>query len=266
MRINSISGKLAQLRHCSPSMWPTFIGAWLSRRKTDCVPCVIPGCSNLLNIPLKEFYESYSFFCEQSEGRQELGFFLDNLRPGDVFYDIGGFRGAYSAAAKIKLQASVTVHIFEPLPHNADAIQRIFRLNDFDNMQVTRLAVSDGTTVSGCVNELDAMLRLGDQQATQKTVLPSISLDDYLAVGNPVPTLIKIDVDGFELHVLRGAQKMLRQHRPRLWLEIHPGFLNAQGSSAEAVITFLRENGYSPRNFNDVNRPTAAVSYHVWCE
>jgi len=265
MTSNSIAGRLAQLRHCAPWRWPAFLGGWLNRRHNDYVPCAMPGSARLLKVPLKEFYECYAFFCEQPEGCQELGFFLDQLKPGDVFYDIGGFRGAYSAAATLK-QPSATIHIFEPLRPNAEAIQRIFQLNNFTSIQLSRLAVSDGTTISGSVNEQDAMLRLGDRQATQETEFPSISLDDYVAGGNPAPTLIKIDVDGFELHVLRGGKNTFRQHRPRVWLEIHPGYLSAQGSSAETVIQWLRETGYTLHNFDDFNRPSAAVSYHIWCE
>lgn len=266
MHLKSILGKVTQLRRAPPSLWGGFVAGWIFRRKRNCVPCVIPGAGKLLRVPLNEFYESYQFFCEAPLGNQELDFFLGKLKPSDIFYDIGGFRGAYSAAAKLKLQDAVSIHVFEPLGRNADAIQTVATHNAFAGFKLNRLAVGDGSAISGSVNEQDAMLRLGDKQATAGAEFPSVSIDEYIAFGNPPPSMIKIDVDGFELHVLRGAQKTFRKHRPRLWLEIHPTFLEAQGQSAEKVVNLLRETGYTLSNFDDFNSPDAIRSYHVWCE
>jgi hypothetical protein len=116
------------------------------------------------------------------------------------------------------------------------------------------------------VNEQEAMLRLGDKQATTPVEFASIAMDQYVVRGNPPPSVIKIDVDGFELHVLRSGEKTLRERRPRLWLEVHPGFLNAQGQSVEIVLKFLRNLGYTLANFDDFHYPGAGNSYHIWCE
>lgn len=245
--------------------WP-FASGWLARKKSQSVPCLLPGCRRLLRVPLKDFYESYVFFCEHPHGLEELGYFLGQLKPGDVFYDIGGFRGAYSTAAIMRLGSQVSVHIFEPLPKNAKAIESIALLNNLSNLKVNPMAVGDGTPVTGGINEQDAMLRLGDSVAAGKTDFPSVSLDEYIAEGNPPPSIVKIDVDGFELHVLRGAQKCLAQSRPRLWMEVHPVFLKAQNKSADDVLQLVRESGYHVSFFNDFNLPSVETSYHIWCE
>ena len=265
MNFNSISARIVQLRRLPPSLWYSFAGGWLSRNKNQWVPCLLPECLQLLRVPLREFYESYAFFCENPLGLNELGYFQRQLKPGDVFYDIGGFRGAYSAAAKMKLGASSSVHIFEPLPKNIEAIRRVASLNRFSEFTVNSLAVGDGVPVAGGVNEQDGMLRIGDVAAADLTNFPSISLDEYIANGNPPPSIVKIDVDGFELHVLRGAQGCLARH-PRLWLEVHPTYLKAQGKSADAVLQFLRDNEYRISFFCDFNSPSAETSYHIWCE
>jgi FkbM family methyltransferase len=266
MRFESLNGKLVQMGHAGPRLWWPFVSGWLLRQKNGFVPCIFSDCKKLLLVPSKEFYESYFFFCEHADGRHELNYFLAHLKPADVFYDIGAFRGAYSAAAKLRLRENINVHVFEPLPGNVQAIRRICELNGFENFQINPLAVSDGNSLTGGVNELDAMLRLGDEASSAKTEFTAITLDEYIAGGGPPPTVMKIDVDGFELHVLRGAQKCLAQFRPRLWLEVHPGFLAAQEKSPEDVFKLLRETGYSISFFDDYNLPAAKTSYHVWCE
>ena len=196
-----------------------------------------------------------------------MNFFLNQLRPVEALYDIGGFRGAYAAMAKTKLPANTAVHVFEPMPKNFAAIERIGKMNGFENFTPQALAVGDGTVVAGFVNEQDAMLRLGDRQASSAgTTFAAVSLDDYVARGNPVPTVVKIDVDGFELRVLRGGSQCLQRHRPRLWLEMHPGYLQAQGLSDQDVLAMLRGFGYAVSFFDDHDSPDSRLSYHVWCE
>jgi len=132
MRLNSIHGKLSQLRHAHPSLWLPFLSGWLKRRRNGFVPCVIEGSRQLLQIPLRDFYESYVFFVEDPNGRAELRFFLCKLKLTEMLYDIGGFRGAYSAAVKAKAGTNTVVPIFEPLAKNTEAIRRICGLNHFD--------------------------------------------------------------------------------------------------------------------------------------
>ncbi len=195
-----------------------------------------------------------------------MDYFLGRLKSKEIFYDVGAFHGAYSTISKLKLQSGISVHAFEPLAKNFQAFRRICELNAFTDFKINPLAVGDGSSVTGNMNEQDAMLRLGDTKALTPMVFPSVSLDEYIASGNPVPTIIKIDVEGFELQVLRGGQSCLREHHPRLWLEIHPGFLAGQKKSADDVLNLLREIGYAISFFDDYHSSAAKVSYHVWCE
>jgi FkbM family methyltransferase len=225
----------------------------------------MPQAKKLLLLPAEDFYESYGFFAESRQGRRELSSFLDKLTAGDIVYDIGGFRGAYAIASKLKLDRHVQVHVFEPVPRNSEAIRRICALNELTDVEIVPLAVGQGAAMAGKVHKGDGMLRLGDAAASEEMQFESISLDDYVAKGAPPPSVMKIDVDGYELQVLSGARHCLARHRPRLWLEVHPEFLAAQRRSHEEVLESLKQAGYDLIFFEDRELPTWKQAYHVWC-
>lgn len=70
---------------------------------------------------------------------------------------------------------------------------------------------------------------------------------------------MKIDVEGAELPVLRGAPRLLREHRPRLLLEVYD-------AAADAVTALLHEAGYTLFDFGQgwtARRPVARATYHT---
>lgn len=268
MRIGSTFGKFAQLSQLRLGLWPRFCLDWLKRKKSGTVPCVFPMSQMIVRVPLGDFYESYSFFCESKQGKHEIAFFLGRLRPQDVIYDIGAFRGAYGVAAKAVLGDATTVHLFEPLPDNARAIETILTLNRFTTFQIVQKAVGGGDSIHGVLNESALMLRKGDTtEGGPLAEFPATSLDHYAEETKTVPSVIKIDVEGFELEVLQGGQKLLEESKPRLWLELHPNFLVAQGHSWEEAVDYLKSLGYSTISFfDDFSVPTRDLSFHLWCE
>src|SRR5580698_5981734 len=210
MRPSSFSGRWTQLRNAPLSEWRRFVYGWLLRERNKFVPCAMPGCDRLLRVPIPEFYQSYRFFAEDPRGRREVDYFLGKLKSGDILYDIGAFHGAFSAAAKIKLRENVSIQIFEPLEQNVRIIESVRRLNAFEDFKINQIAVGDGRALSGTVDDDGCvMLRpaAGDSAATKP--VSSISLDGFVALGNPAPTIIKMDVEGFELSVLQGARLCL---------------------------------------------------------
>jgi len=268
MRAPTLRGKLTQLSNLPVSKWMAFTRGWVSRERTGAVPCALPYAKHLLQIPIREFYDSYWFFCESEVGTRELTFFLKHLSAGDVFYDIGGFRGAYGAAAKAALGDSVKVHLFEPIQENWQAIEAISKLNQFAGFEIVRLAVGCDLAVKGVFNEKDRMFRDGDASVSSAArEIPATSLDAYVTNSKQIPSIIKIDVDGFELQVLSSGLSTLSQFKPRLWMELHPNYLSAQGRNWEEAIEMLKSIGYRTIIFyQDFSLETRDVSFHVWCE
>lgn len=268
MRATSISGKLIQLCNLHWRQWSEFIQGWLFREKSGMVPCVLPHSTRLVQVPLRSFYESYSFFTESEQGREELRFFLNRVRSGDVIYDVGAFRGAYGVAAKAALAEAVVVHAFEPIQTNVEELETICQVNHFERFHIIGKAVGAGESVQGRFNRKDIMLRKGDlSEGLIHAEIEATSLDAYTERTDEIPSIIKVDVDGFELDVLRGGQLYLARYRPRLWIELHPNYLSAQGRSWEEAIVFLTQLGYRTIDFySDYRLPTRSIAFHIWCD
>ncbi|MGA2541620.1 MAG: FkbM family methyltransferase [Verrucomicrobiota bacterium] len=77
---------------------------------------------------------------------------------------------------------------------------------------------------------------------------------DQLLDGEPdyrAPHLVKIDTEGFELRILRGATRLLAAHRPVLFFEFFPAFIRREGGDPDALFTLLQEHGYARFDFYD---------------
>ncbi len=149
------------------------------------------------------------------------------LREGVVFYDLGAHVGFYTLLAARNVGSKGKVFSFEPDPDNASILREVVSRNSLDNVAIVESAVSDSN--SRLTFERSAGLRhsghlagiginsidIGDQIVVNVT-----SLDSFCE-SHPPPDVIKIDVEGGEGNVLRGAQNTLRQARPAIVVEVH---------------------------------------------
>jgi FkbM family methyltransferase len=128
------------------------------------------------------------------------------IRPGDVVYDVGANIGFFTIVAG---RLGARVYAFEPAPENAARIARNIELNGLD-ADVCEAAVWDG--------EGGVSLVAGDSGSEWETVagggVRSVTLDAFARAHVP-PDVLKIDVEGAECRVLRGAHEVLRRP-PRL--------------------------------------------------
>lgn len=85
-------------------------------------------------------------------------------------------------------------------------------------------------------------------QLGERPDLPVTSIDHLTGPGGmPVPTVITMDVEGSELHVLRGAERTLAEHQPDVFVSIHPEFMEHHYGIAEGVTevrAFMHRRGY----------------------
>jgi FkbM family methyltransferase len=162
-----------------------------------------------------------------------------HVRPGDVFYDIGANVGAYSLVADRVSGGRARVYAFEPGVFTFVQLSRNVHLNQAQGRVVPlHVALSDRSGLStfsySSVAPGAALHAVGPGSPDRfEQAIIAYRLDDALpALGLPQPTAIKLDVDGHEAPILRGAAGVLRDPRLRtVLIEVEPG----EVSGGEAV-------------------------------
>ena len=172
-----------------------------------------------------------------------------NSGPSRVFYDIGANYGYYSL---LLAPLANEIHAFEPVRATYAVLEEnISRNAGLDHVQLHRhgLAESDGSaeinvfSSSGNNSLFDVVV--GDDVSQLGTETIDLrQLDALVAGGLTPPGLIKMDVEGAELFVLRGARRTLATHLPTLLLEYHEPHFERAGYTGRDVLDELRSHGY----------------------
>lgn len=168
------------------------------------------------------------------------------LVAGDLFIDIGAHIGWYTTIASSLVQEGKVI-AFEPYPENASSLKENLRLNHCLNVQVVETALgeeSGTTTIASSGGDSGSVTALPWAQEGRSEV-PITTLDDVdLNTGIGPAALVKMDVEGWEGHVIRGATKTLSRAK-RVLLEINRPALAEAGSSQEEIFDLLRRCGFS---------------------
>jgi len=97
-------------------------------------------------------------------------------------------------------------------------------------------------------------------EPADELTIPSVTLDGFCSRQGLRPDLMKIDVEGAELHVLRGARNVLADSRPLIYCEIHPQQMANCGGSVNELTGLLSETGY---DVTPLDAPNPDGIYHA---
>jgi len=172
------------------------------------------------------------------------------LRRGMSFVDVGAFVGYYTVLASRLVGPEGRVYAFEPDPTNFRYLLHNLAVNGCTNVRAEQVAISDEEGLTGLHRAHYPMQHHLASQRTVKepqVVVRTVSLDFYFArLGRPEVDLIKVDVEGHEWHVLRGAREVImRNERPPLIVELNTSALRRQGRSPFDLFEILRDLGYN---------------------
>ncbi|MGB7731400.1 MAG: FkbM family methyltransferase [Candidatus Acidiferrum sp.] len=164
------------------------------------------------------------------------------LKPNSICIDVGAHKGLI-VDDFIRHAPQGTFHAFEPIPYLARLLRRKYRSNPRVKLYELGLSDSAGPTTF-YINKSEmgySSLAAPDHNTASKDVetctVEIRRLDDLLPEARP--DLIKIDVEGAELGVLRGAKKMLARSRPVVAFEHALGSADRFGTKPEDVFDFL---------------------------
>jgi len=142
-----------------------------------------------------------------------------HTRPGDVVLDIGANAGVH-AIVFAKCASPGSVFAFEPTKYAHARLERNVKLNPQLQVRPVRLALSDQNVESAAVR-FRSSWRTDGVVDTQSEDISFRRLDDWIEENQlDKVSIVKLDVDGFEYRVLRGAQKTLSRFKPILFMEV----------------------------------------------
>ena len=171
---------------------------------------------------------------------------VGEVRVGDTVADVGANTGLYTMALAGRVGPAGHVYAFEPDAATYDVLCRHVALNKIE---------SRVTAVCSVVGDLDGPISFAPGHGMESSVASGavdqsvfangVTLDTFFA--NAKLDVLKIDVEGFEFHVLRGAATLLRDEKrgPRaIFIELHPFAWDRFDVSGQSLVEYLAACGY----------------------
>ena len=167
------------------------------------------------------------------------------VHAGDTVIDVGANHGLYAYHLSRLVGPSGTVHAFEPLPPNLQILRHTIKTHKLQNVILHAQGCGDENAQAGfCVPMEGSVPQLAcARQGTdgQKYKCDIVRLDDVI---HTKISLLKIDVEGAELFVLRGAARILRESRPAILFEADEHTVQFRYEQ-QRVFDFLKTFGYA---------------------
>ena len=177
--------------------------------------------------------------------------FAAMLRPGDVVFDIGAHIGTYSLTALDLIGPEGRVVAYEPHEFTRNHLTRHIAWAGGSDRTVVRAVgcgAQSGTAAFYCVpGRAEGMNGFVPVAGFETIEVDVTTVDREVSLLKLTPSVIKIDVEGAEWAVLKGAERTLRSHHPGLSLSLHPAALHRVGSSEAEILDWLNVLGYRHR-------------------
>jgi FkbM family methyltransferase len=181
------------------------------------------------------------------------------LRPGQVFVDIGASLGYHAAVAAGCVGLSGQVHCFEPVPQYFRNIARLAELNPDYMIIANEKAVGEvpGTFMMNVDTDIFCGSTLIPDALSQTNIEVSVTtLDDYVQnAGLTRIDLLHVEVEGFEMPVLKGSQRYFERHKPPIICAVFPGYYPVQGYHLTDLRAYMYDCGYVAHKLSQPSKP-----------
>jgi FkbM family methyltransferase len=175
------------------------------------------------------------------------------LRPGDTWIDVGANIGLVTLSAAARIGQTGSGYCIEPNPKVFKRLTGHLSLNGIRSLKCLNLAVGDApgeATLS--VPEHTGQASLVESQATsvQKVRVPVVRADEILLVDERKALTIKIDVEGYELRVLRGMPRLLGHPNAAVIVEVVEEYQRHAGTTGDEILKLMESFGFSAFAFD----------------
>lgn len=182
-----------------------------------------------------------------------FAFLRTHAKPGQTVLDIGAHLGLFTVVLARLVGPAGRVFSFEPTALTRQVLERTVRINGCSSVvEIRAEAVSRATGMAEFHDTGDpgsnANSLIRTQRSRSSANVPTISLDDFVKSRGIQPGCLKIDVEGAELDLLRGAGDVFMRCRPAVYLSLHPAAIHKGGGSLAEVWELLHRYRMSVRS------------------
>jgi FkbM family methyltransferase len=194
---------------------------------------------------------------------EEFNLIARVIRPEDHVCDIGANMGYYTIWMSKFINAPLHIHSFEPDTINYERLIKNLRINNLEtNISVNKVAVTDVSGVIRFTTGLDGENHISINDQGMALQVDAVSLDDYAKRHNIESfAYVKIDVEGFELLVLKGALNLLSEKKIGIiQLEVNNTLQHSE-ISVETLLTHLKNFSYQLCRFSLEENKLTPIAY-----
>lgn len=211
---------------------------------------------------------SQRYFREDFEG-DLFRYLRETVKEGDEILEVGANVGIFTVLLARWTGLRGRVHAFEPTPRARKTLQTHLMLNHVaERVTIIPEAVSDspgraafftvGTSGENTLSPKHARIPSAERIEVQVT-----TIDAYCKKYKIVPSLIKIDIEGYEFHALRGARQTIERYAPNIVVELHPMNWPDIGMNAESARQFVSDLNYSAKPLQGNQDPFTSYGHLI---
>ncbi len=210
------------------------------------------------------------------EDRGGIRYILDQVKKGDIVFDIGAHKGGYLYFFEQQVGITGKVFAFEPQSLLNSYLNELQTILQWNHVRIEAAAVSDksGTAIlsipfnhgrksSPCATIIQSHM---DFTIREKQDVNTITIDEYCRTHRIQPDFFKVDVEGNELSVFKGAKETLTQYRPKILFECEARFIGE--NKVIETFEFLQSLGYKgyfirDREYKSINEFSFKQHQHL---
>jgi FkbM family methyltransferase len=234
-------------------LWNRIIEPYISWRNREVTAKTNEGIPMKLHLP--DFVQSYIYYFGVWEPNL-TNYILRALRPGDCLIDVGANVGYYTLLGAKSIGESGKVHAIEASPMICSLLRNNLELNDYENITVHNLAVSDKISSLEIFNAQNSQnlgatttrrIRAGARGYQSEGRVDAAPIDQIVPRDDLLNArIIKIDVEGAETQVIQGMSHLMKKFsdNTEIIVELNREEIEESGETVDAILELFRQSGF----------------------
>jgi len=207
--------------------------------------------SYLMYIDFKDKGISKELYIHRKREHFSTDFIKKFISKDEIVIDIGANIGYY-ALLESQLANKGRIYAVEPIPSNINLLNRNIELNDYKNISVFQFAIGDDKADKAKMYVYDkcnwcSFIRDPSGNIIDEIEVTTMTLDRFVEFYVcQYPTFIRMDVEGYEYQIIKGASKILEKNKPlKLCIELHSHLMPRE--NMEELINILKQSDFKVR-------------------